>query len=94
METQLVHNYNAPPTALREVSVGKTTMSVKQWGNKIDGRKKKLRTGSRVREQSFVRGRVWQEKAVSMHAKSLSVTLSSRWRKVSRSGLRTQSKEY
>jgi hypothetical protein len=39
-------------TALREVSVGKTTMSVKKSGNKIDGGGKELPTESRVHEKS------------------------------------------
>jgi len=51
----VVHNYNAPPTALRE-SVGREDNHVCKVGNKIDGGKQ-LPTGSRVHEkseQSFV----------------------------------------
>lgn len=51
----VVHNYNAPPTALREVLVGEDNHECKV-GNEIDGGKQ-LPTGSRVHErseQSFV----------------------------------------
>ena len=72
----VVHNYNAPPNALREVLVGKTTMCVKKKvGNKID-EGKQLPTGSRVHEKCEERQGMAKEN--SQHAKSLSVSLSSK----------------
>jgi hypothetical protein len=46
----VVHNYNAPPTALRK-SVGREDNHVCKVGNKIDGGKQSP-TGSRVHEKS------------------------------------------
>ena len=75
----VVHNYNAPPNALREVLVGKTTMCVKKkWGIKL------MRENSYQQGQGFMRsvrrGRVWQKKTVSMqsHCRSLCLLNSAR----------------